>query len=187
MEDLSFSSGNVTISAWVKRDGAQSEWAGILFNRSSGGAGFNFGTANELRYHWNSSNYSWDSGLVPPDGQWVFVALVIEPSKATVYMYDGTLQSSVHTSSHTAQIFGGTTYIGWDPNASTRHFKGNIDDVRIYTKSFSQAEILDLIAGGGADCLRPFDGATHVATSASLQWTSGGRRRQLRCLCGNRL
>ena len=48
------------------------------------GVGQPCGNADELRYHWNDGYWDWDSGLVLPDAEWVFVALVLEPTRATM-------------------------------------------------------------------------------------------------------
>ena len=172
-ENVTLNSNTVTMTAWIKRNGAQSDYAGVVMNNSSGAAGLNFSTGNQLGYHWDSSNWAWGSGLVPTDGQWVFAALVMEPTKATIYMYDGTLQSAVHTTSHTVKTFGGTSYIGSYMGWSGRYYKGEVDDVRIYSRALTQSEILDLVDGGGAECLRPFDNTQNVSTSADLEWTQG--------------
>ncbi|MCI0498283.1 MAG: M12 family metallo-peptidase, partial [Planctomycetales bacterium] len=172
-QNVTLNSNLATITAWINRNGAQNEWAGIIFNRSSDAAGLNFGTGNELRYHWNGTYWGWNSGLVPPENQWVFVAMVIEPTKATIYMHDGTLRSAVNTAVHSAESFGGTTYIGRDPQGEIRSFKGQVDDVRIYSRALTQSEILNLVAGGGAEYLRPFNGSSNVPTVVDLQWSRG--------------
>ncbi|MFT4761816.1 MAG: hypothetical protein ACI9LN_003799 [Saprospiraceae bacterium] len=74
-----FATNNFTISTWIKREGDQNDWAGLVFSRpGSGTSGLNMGTDNELRYHWQGSgSYNWNSGHVVPDGEWTHVALVV--------------------------------------------------------------------------------------------------------------
>ena len=70
----------VTITAWIKRNGNQTAWSGIVFTRSGNTtAGLNFGTGQRLSYHWNDDpgTYNWVSGLTVPDNEWVFAALVV--------------------------------------------------------------------------------------------------------------
>ena len=77
---LNLNTNAVTITGWIKRSGTQTSWSGIVFCRSGTTvSGLHFGTANELRYTWNNSGgtYNWNSGLVPPDGVWTFVALAV--------------------------------------------------------------------------------------------------------------
>jgi hypothetical protein len=141
----------VTISCWVKRSGAQNDWAALLFSRAGTTvAGLHFGTADELRYTWNDDggSWGWDSGLVVPDAQWVFAALVIEPAQARLYLGDGgVLTSATNAINHSPEAFDGTSWLGRDPHSSPRHFKGSLDDVRVYDHAFTPSEIEALYFG----------------------------------------
>ena len=136
----------LTITGWVKRSGDQAGFSGLVFAR--GGtttAGMNFGNANELRYHWNDQHWGFDSGLVVPDGVWTFVAMVIEPTRATFYMDDGTgLQSAVNNATHVVEAFDTGITLGKDPGNNARHMVGQLDDVRVYCRSLSRCEIVAL-------------------------------------------
>ncbi len=170
---LELYSNTVTLTAWLKCDTAV-PWSGIFFNRTLNANGLNFGDSGELRYHWNHSMYSWDSGLIPPAGIWTFVALVIEPTQGTIYMDDGTgLQSATNVATHNVEGFAGTSYIGYDPAASTRHFDGCVDDMRIYRAALSSAQIA-AIAAEGFDATPPAAPTSLTATvgtgSVSLDW-----------------
>jgi len=170
ISDVNLNANTVTLTAWVKPSASQNGWAGIIFSRSSSAMGLNVGDAGELRYHWNGSKWGWNSQLVPPADQWTFVALVVEPAKATMYMNTGAgFQSAVNVSTHLAEAFG-TTYVGLDPSRSARHFKGAIDEVRMYSQALSQSELQAIYGGGGAESPQPFDGATDV-TSARISWS----------------
>lgn len=164
----------VTIATWVKRSTTnQIAWAGIVHHVDTQPTGLHFGTANELRYTWIGNEWGWSSGLVPPADQWALVAVVIEPTKATIYLHDGTtLQSAVHTVNHAAAAFSGTTYLGWDSRFGSRRYKGLLDDARIYRRALSAAEITDLAKGGGAESPLPLNGTTGVK-NGDLAWTPG--------------
>ncbi len=131
---LALSSDSITMTGWIMRQGPQASWAGLLFTRGGNSvAGLSLGDANELRYHWNGNHWGWNSGLVVPDGTWTFVALVVEPTRATIYMSEnGELRSAVNTISHSAEEFDGPLYLGWDPNSAARRFEGLMDDFRVY-------------------------------------------------------
>jgi hypothetical protein len=145
---LNLHSNTVTMSAWIKRNGTQASFAGILFSRAGNTvAGLTFGNSNELRYTWNDSGgtYGWNSGLTPPDGVWTFVALTIEPSKATIYMNPGTgLVSATNGISHAIEEFDGKFCIGQDTTSSTRTFRGTIDEVALFDRSLSAAELAQM-------------------------------------------
>ena len=160
---LNLYSNKVTMTAWIKTDGQQRPSVGIVFSRdASTTAGLCFGSTGEsdysgnsqLSYNWNDDRkaWNWHSGLVIPDRKWVFVALVIEPDKATAYLgQDGELSRAVNRIVHFIEEFDGMTRIGHDPTTinvkNKRYFKGLIDDVRIYSYALSQAEIKALYAG----------------------------------------
>jgi len=141
---LNLNSNTVTVSGWVKRSGNQAAWSGIFFNRSgSTTAGLHFGTANELRYTWNNAGntYNWNSGLVPPDGVWTYVALVVQPTKATIYMSkSGSLSSATNNVSHAVQGFTGTGYLGQDSTGG-RWFNGTLDEFAVYNQALTAAAI----------------------------------------------
>ncbi len=44
---------------------------------------------NALDYFWNNNYWDWYTGLVVEDDLWMFLAFTVEPTKATVYIYDG--------------------------------------------------------------------------------------------------
>ena len=141
---LNLNSNAVTMTGWVKRNGAQSDYTGITFYRNGNGtaSGISMRSTGQLAYHWNDTGWSWSSGLTVPDGVWTFVALVITPSNATMYMQPAgaAMQSAVNTASHAAQAFSGVAYIGQD-SLGGRFFKGSLDDFRIINRSLSVAEI----------------------------------------------
>ena len=172
VSNVRLNANTVTLTAWVKQGATQNGWAGIVFDRSTSASGLNAGDAGELRYHWNGGQWGWNSGLTPPTDTWTFVALVVEPSKATIYMNSGSgFQTAVHSATHAAATFG-TTYIGWDTHSSPRHFKGAIDEVRIYNYSMSETELQGVYDGGGAESPSPFDGAGDVESTV-LRWSAG--------------
>jgi WD40 repeat protein/tetratricopeptide (TPR) repeat protein len=154
---LDLYSNNVTISARIKRNGRQETITTGIVCSSEGStdAGFGFGYGpgwsinHHLAYFWNNDpkTWGWDSKLFVPDNEWVFVALVVEPQKATIYMNDGSgMKSSINKVHHYIEEFNGITSIGWDP-FEPRFFKGLIDDVRIYNYALSENEIAAICAG----------------------------------------
>ena len=138
---------DITYTAWIN-GWKEVDWAGIVYSRGYA-AGMHFGTNDTLHYTWNwnsGATYNWNGGPVIPQNEWAFVALTIEPDKATAYVYSSSygLQSGVNAIAHIAQDTSGVK-IGWDPQDETRYFNGMIDDVRIYNYALGPVEIADVI------------------------------------------
>jgi hypothetical protein len=172
---LDVSTANFTITGWVKRDGPQNAWAGIVFCRGGNTvAGLNFGDADELRYHWDGGQWWWNSGLVVPDDTWTFVALAVTPAAATIYMDPGTgMQSSTNTVTHNVEPFDASLIIGQDPNSGSRRFKGVLDDIRVHGLTLPPVEITSIAAGlGSAADPRPAQLALLATPLLELAWTS---------------
>lgn len=153
--NLSSSVGNtITMSGWIYCFGQQvNSYTGILFERGGdGSSGLQIQTDgsgnNILDYDWSTGNhYTFNSGLVIPNYQWCFVALVITPSGATIYLQDGTsMKTAVDTTAEGVCTFAGTTHVGWDSADSRRHFNGIIDETAIFSRALSPTEVNSLFA-----------------------------------------
>jgi hypothetical protein len=160
---LNLNTNTVTIAMWIKPTAGVATYAGLLFNRNgSDAAGLGFGGNSsggmaELGYAWNTNNantYNFHSGLYPVQNIWQFVALVVQPNQATLYLYyidpnttQPKLLSSVNPIAHTAEAFsGGTIAIG--DNAGTPVFPGNISGAAVYNSALSYTQILQLFSAG---------------------------------------
>jgi uncharacterized protein (DUF427 family) len=140
-----YNTNSLTVTAWVKRNGTQNPWSPVFFSRGGNTvAGFGYGDANELRYHWNGGGYSWapSPALVVPDGTWCLVAMCVSPTSVSLHVRSpGGLQSATHSTSISPEEFNGTTYLGWDSSSSSRSMKGTLDDVRVYKSTLSASDI----------------------------------------------
>ena len=174
---LQLNTNRITFSTWLFITQAQPAFAGLIFSRGGSTlAGLHFGDNQELRYTWNGDpqTYTWNSGLVVPQFRWVFVSLVVEPEGATLYLYDGSLQSATNAIAHAPEAFDAVTHLGKDPLASNRSFKGHLDDVRIHGRALSSEQVSQLARlGGGAYGPRPAEGATLISSSSGLNWFAG--------------
>ena len=145
---------NFTITGWIKCNGAQISWSGVVFGRSGGrGTGLmvaNNGSRVELRYSWNDNgaDYNHSTGLfLPPNGLWAFIALTIEPTRAIVYLAtNSVLKAATNNVTNTGQTFNGSFYFGYDPNDSTRRINGTLDEIAIYNLTLSTAQISQILA-----------------------------------------
>ena len=137
--DLQIGATNtMTITAWIKPDGIQRDYAGIAINDGADVAGFNFrGGNNTLGYHWPGGAWWWDSGLIAPAGEWSHVAFVVDPTGVTIYL-NGVPAKHNFTAGAvdiTAMKFG--SYRAW----ADRFYVGLMDEVCIWNRALSQTEI----------------------------------------------
>lgn len=139
---LDITTNNMTMSAWIKRNGDQESYAGIIFMRQTSSGGLNFRDNNELGFHWNNSQWWWSSGLTVPDNEWAHVAMVISPTETTLYLNG---EPAVNTADNDPLAFDGVLNFGADPNWSARRFKGEMDEVVVYNRALDQNEIRELM------------------------------------------
>jgi hypothetical protein len=151
---LNLSTNNrVTITAWIKPDGQQNPYAGLVFSRSQGTiSGLSYDVnGNKLAYEWAGNRVNFDSALTIPPGEWSMIALVVTPTNATLYCgTNHTMRMAVDTFVQPIQTFGGEIKLGLDVSGgeSLRTFNGAIDEVAIFERALSEADIMALFAAG---------------------------------------
>ena len=77
-------------------------------------------------------------------GRWFFVALVVTPTDATLYLDGGEgLKSATHAMAHGVMPMAGSFMIGLDKATAggLRYWNGAIDDVRVWKRALSREEI----------------------------------------------
>jgi hypothetical protein len=175
----------VTFTAWLFPNGDQADWTGILMDRSGDGEGMGIGGGSNhgmLTYTWNnnsSATYGFVSGLTIPQNQWSFVAVVIAPTRATLYLgTGGVLTNSVNAIAHIAEPWGGNAEIGNDICCgSGRIYNGMIDEVAVFNKALSADDIAGLYAARAGQIApapltlvaqTPGPGAANVAPTAPI-------------------
>ncbi len=127
-----------SVTAWVKPDGEQPEYSPI-FMHDGDAAGFNFRPGNNvLGYHWPNGAWWWESGLTVPSGEWSHVAMVVEPDGITLYV------NGIGSKNAFAPVkvnFNGGVRLGNYHGWGGRYMKGDLDEVCVYNRSLTQAEI----------------------------------------------
>lgn len=117
------------------------------------------------------------------DGKWHFVVATMNSSKVMQLYVDGVASGVSATHTMTAGITGATTEtsIGKEIfNSSITPFKGQMDDVRIYTRALSATEIYQLYKqGSGSIAVSPRvqtgQSATGLSNGLVGYWTMDGR------------
>ena len=150
---LNLNTNTVTMTAWIHPNvDPTTPYAALLYSRRGsadpGGVGIQYTSDNQIGYTWNGGHeQTWGflSGLRPPANQWSFVAVVIEPTKATFYLYNANGQSSTNNAiPHANEAWDGSALIGADPNHLERTFDGIIDEVAMFSYAFTQAQVQNL-------------------------------------------
>ena len=131
-----------TFVTWIKRNGSQGTYDGILFSRGTNTTGMNFYTSNQLGYHWNdsSSTYNWSSGLTIPDATWCMIAVSVTSTAATAYLCQtGGTTTATNTVNHGSSLLDDIKLAR--DEASSRYFNGNIAVAQLYNIALSAAQV----------------------------------------------
>lgn len=146
-----------TISAWIKSDVADDEWASVITKGVDAWRLIRNGTTDTISFHFDAadaSEYQANGSANVFDGQWHSIVAVYDGSEVRLYI-DGTLDASAD-----AGIVNTTSdpvYIGSRVNnLSNRNWIGMIDEVRVYDVALNDGNILYL-AGEQGYTRVPFD------------------------------
>jgi hypothetical protein len=141
-------SGSLTVTAatfvtWIRRNGPQGDYDGIIYSRGAVATGLSFlGVTNKISYTWSDAvnTYSWDSGLTIPDLTWCMVAVSVTSTSATAYLCQSSgITSATNTVSHTSTVLDDIR-IGQD-NLASRFFNGRIAVAQIYNIALSAEQV----------------------------------------------
>jgi len=155
---LNLNTNTATFTAWIYPIGAQNDDVAVFYSRSGGttaGMGYGgafAGSSGQLSYTWNGNHWDYVSGLVIPSDQWSFVAVVVEPSRATLYLgTGGVLTNRINFPVvHANEGWTGSSRIGSDPHGSSpaRNFNGVVDEVAVFKRALSFDDINKLYGVG---------------------------------------
>jgi hypothetical protein len=139
--------GSLTVTAatfvsWIRRNGNQNQYDGILFSRGTNTTGMNFQVSNQLGYHWNDNinTYGWQSGLTIPDLTWCMIAVSVTSTAAIAYLCQSSgITTATNTVSHGSSLLNDIKLAQDD--AGGRFFNGNIAISQLYNTALSAAEV----------------------------------------------
>ena len=197
----------VTFTAWLNPNGYQPFYAGVIYtgttNGSQAGLAYywnNYPPASsnvDLSFVWGQDGHNgdigtlWDSGVMPPTGQWSFVAAAVTSSNTTIYEFSpgGVVTGVLDTNSPNTILYfpGGFTnspmafntpeYIGTDPRYSdgSRNFMGMIDEVAVFNRTLSQTELQYLYNAAAGLNVPVTLQINRVGNGVQLIWGSTGQ------------
>jgi hypothetical protein len=139
--------GSLTVTAatfvtWIRRNGNQGQYDGILFSRGTNTTGMNFQASNQLGYHWNDAGntYNWQSGLTIPNATWCMIAVSVTSTAATAYLCQASgITTATNTVSHGSSVLNDIKLALDD--ATSRYFTGNISTAMLYNRALTSEEI----------------------------------------------
>jgi len=174
-------SNEVTVAVWInpQRYNAPNgeAWQGII-GKQEGQRSYNLYTEATHALHFSTAGVGTLSNATLPLNEWVHVcAMVVKGTHA--YFINGEAAGTSGSgivlpgAADTANVVIGRTNEGVN-----RSFLGMIDDVRVYNRSLTQAEVQEIMTGsdmvtGAATSPTPADAATDVHQDAALAWTAG--------------
>ena len=175
--------GSMTVSAWVNSAAFPVDDAAIVSKRASGEIGYQLDTTVDrgprtigFKLTNSSGGNMFRYGATTLQANtWYYVTGVYDAATSALHVYlngqldDGTL---VGTVTATQQNSSANVNIGRRPTGSNFNFNGRIDDVRIYNRALTPAEIqTDMntpVAGGAGDTTPPTVAITSPASNAQV-------------------
>jgi len=176
--DFQLTTDTITFVAWLN-GWKGGDWAPLISSRVVGQCEMIFGDDETLRYVWNNDSaatWGWTGGPVIPQDTWTMLAVTIEPTGATAYVYtdDDGLTRRTNAIAHIEETVG-ALQIGW--SFDNRFVRGIIDEAAIYDHALTEDEIMTLAKGAkGLPLARgpdPADGAMLADTWVTLSWRPG--------------
>lgn len=146
------STNTMTIAAWIKPNGTQSAYCGVVFSRGAtvNGLQFDKNGSRRIAYTWNdtSATYDWAGGPVLTDGAWSHVVCVVNNTTGKIYVNGALAATNTTTHSAISNPFSAVE-IARDSFNGLRRFNGTLDDVRIYNRALTDADVSQLYAYTG--------------------------------------
>ncbi|MDY6771291.1 MAG: DUF2341 domain-containing protein, partial [Candidatus Nanohaloarchaea archaeon] len=131
----------VTVSAWVKLDGAQDTWKGIGIKNGA----YRLIVAAGENAEWNIYDSSGAHKIFADqnlnDSQWHHLVGTYDGSRSLLYV-DGDIRANMSLST-TIRTNNNDFFIGAE-QANQQLFDGKIDEVRVYSRALSQEEVKSL-------------------------------------------
>jgi hypothetical protein len=149
---LKLSGNSITISAWVRHESDTFKTWEAIATKGDGtyrltlcgdGLGCSGGVQNGFYFALNAASViSFSSVVVPQTGRWYHVAVTYDGT--TAIMYINGVRSASDTGSDTIANDTTSFYIGENSGSLGRQWTGTIDEVRVYNRALSSAEVVNL-------------------------------------------
>lgn len=141
--NLNLDPSGFTVSAWIKRDAADSGTKSILSKRDltfTQGYDLRILDDNRIEAYWkNGTDQITVSNTSIPDDQWHHVSVIYNGTTASIYI-DGVLDKN---EAKTAPTTTNDSFLiaAAGKNTTTQHFRGNIDEVRVWNTVLTEDQL----------------------------------------------
>lgn len=142
-DNLDLDPSGFTISAWIKRDAADSGVKSILSKRNTSftsGYDLRIRDDNRIQIIWkNGSDQNLTGSTTIPDDEWHHVAVIYDGSQIYIYI-DGVLDRN---QAKTAPVATTNSFLiaAAGKGTITQHFRGNIDEVRVWNTALTEDQL----------------------------------------------
>ena len=168
--------GEMTVATWLTVRSVPTAWASVV---AKGEYSWRLSCENlQPMFHfgitiWSATNPSIAGGTAVGFNEWHHVAGTYDGANINVYL-DGSLDGTIATTSPIG-VNAANVLIGENPEAAGRNWDGMIDDVRIYNRALSQAELGELMPRQlKATLPNPADKSALTGVAGiELSWTAG--------------
>ncbi len=142
-DNLDLDPSGFTISAWIKRDAADSGVKSIVSKRNTSftsGYDLRIRDDNRIQIIWkNGSDQNLTGSTTIPDDEWHHVAVIYDGSQIYIYI-DGVLDRN---QAKTAPVATTNSFLiaAAGKGTITQHFRGNIDEVRVWNTALTEDQL----------------------------------------------
>jgi hypothetical protein len=170
----------ITLACWLRTPGFTRNWAAIITKGDGSWRLSRSGeTGNSIHMGLNgtvvtSANPWFDASKAVTDNQWHHIAGTYDGSYGRIYI-DGVQVASLAATGQ-LNASSNNVLIAENEGGTGRYLSGTLDDVRIYRRGLTVAEVQIIMkgyAGPVADAPNPEDQATDVARDVVLSWLPG--------------
>ena len=166
----------VTLSAWIKRSGTQSNYNGVLGVRNTGGAphyGISWDLAfqsspsstNKIQFRVGDGTNAYkliNSNSAIPDNTWIHVVGVLSGTNVLLYI-NGALQTETETFTGTLLSPNSKIFIGSQGPSGGNGFVGFISNPAVWNTGLSTSEVVEIYNEGLPSDLNTFSGTAPIA------------------------
>ncbi|MCX6879523.1 MAG: autotransporter-associated beta strand repeat-containing protein [Verrucomicrobia bacterium] len=179
---IEFTTGDFSLDAWVKRDPASGTTTRVIMEKRSTTttAGYSLAVSygNLIMQLADASGYTnyRDTGVVPADNQWHLIAVTISRNLTGGgrFYIDGQPTGTFNPTGHAGTLFNTADFrVGSSPISGNRPWLGCIDEVEVFNRNLTAAEIETVYNSRSAGkckprCTVPWDTPIYAGANSTV-------------------